>query len=156
MPENFGEFLGPSPSGPRAFHGAHTEDLFEGVLSDVLMFSVGFSCMKNHEKTGRTSLNGGSSEMKDAKNHAEMLIASLPFFVECKTKNFWTDMFDHFFSRKSHFPTQPLLAGIFADVPRWRVRHTRGATIHKGGGGSWTKNFQGVFGIPSLKLTFRP
>ena len=72
--------LGPSPSGPRAVHGAHTEDLFEGVISDVLMFSVDFSCMKNREKTGRTSLNGGSSEMKDAKNHAEMLIASLPFF----------------------------------------------------------------------------
>ena len=60
-------------------------------------------------------------------------------------------MFDHFFSRKSHFPTQPLLAGIFADVPRWRVRHTRGATIHKGGGGSWTKICSGSFWDSQLR-----
>ena len=35
---------------------------------------------------------------------------------------------------ENHHKNQPLLGeGIFADVPRWRVRHTRGAQFLEGG-----------------------
>ena len=154
LPENFVNFWDLHLQVPEPFM-VRTLKTFLKVWSLMCWcFPLGFP-VEPWKKTGRTSLNGGSSEMKDAKNHAEMLIASLPFFVECKTKNFWTDMFDHFFQSKVTQKQNSHCLQAFSQMYHDGELDTQEVPQFTRGVEEVGRNFfQGVFGIPSLKLTW--